>query len=208
MSNDVTDEDCEFWDSQVKLMRFKPNYKRWAKKAYWTFSDAVYLICDCCPYKASDAIYITHESLDFLPYSHGEVSDILMGWYAKLKDETVTEETSVEPLEILELALDKHYFPPPELLSQVKIYHGKAEKKPAPTQIVAEPNYTTPYLELMKQAILENGLSKENQDKHDALKDWFEERLKKIHPGEKVETKAKYMATLVRLPEGQKGKNR
>lgn len=63
--------------------------------------------------------------------------------------------------------------------------------------------YTTPYLALMQAAILQFGLTAENQGKKECLMDWF---LEQQVEGEPVSNKlADAMATLVRLPSAQRG---
>ena len=67
----------------------------------------------------------------------------------------------------------------------------------------AEAPYTTPYLELMRAAIAQFGITAENQGKKDCLVDWF---LKQEIEGEPVSNKlADAMATLIRLPSAQRG---
>jgi hypothetical protein len=63
--------------------------------------------------------------------------------------------------------------------------------------------YTTPYLELMKAAIAQFGISAKHQEKKECLVDWFIEQ--KIE-GEPISNKlADAMATLIRLPSAQRG---
>ena len=66
--------------------------------------------------------------------------------------------------------------------------------------------YTTPYLEMMQEVIRELGISKENQEKKEAIAAVFEKKLidhKLTPPSQKL---ADAMATLVRLPESQQGR--
>lgn len=64
-------------------------------------------------------------------------------------------------------------------------------------------SYTTPYLELMQQAIAQFGITDANQGKKECLLDWFLEQ--KVR-GEPISNKlADAMATLIRLPSSQRG---
>lgn len=66
--------------------------------------------------------------------------------------------------------------------------------------------YTTPYLELMKEAIAEFKISADCQPKvKEELVPWFSAKLTAIEGNKGVENKAKLMATFVRLPESAKG---
>lgn len=66
--------------------------------------------------------------------------------------------------------------------------------------------YTTPYLEMMREVIGELEISKENQGKKEAIAALFEKKLAD-HKGTPSSQKlADAMATLVRLPESQKGR--
>ena len=63
--------------------------------------------------------------------------------------------------------------------------------------------YTTPYLQLMQEAIVHFGLTDDYQSKKENLSDWFFE--KRIE-GEPISRNiAKSMATLIRLPTAQRG---
>jgi hypothetical protein len=63
--------------------------------------------------------------------------------------------------------------------------------------------YTTPYLDLMKAAIRQYGLSAEQQDKKESLVAWF---LEQEVEGEPLSRNlAEAMATLIRLPQSQRG---
>jgi hypothetical protein len=67
-------------------------------------------------------------------------------------------------------------------------------------------NYSTPYIELMWQAIDHFKISGENQPIKDTLVEWF--RSKEI-AGQKVsKATAEYLASFVRLPESRLGGNR
>ena len=65
------------------------------------------------------------------------------------------------------------------------------------------PDYTTPYLELMQQAILQFGLTVLHQEKKEVLSDWF--RTQRIDGEPVSKNLADAMATLVRLPSAQRG---
>jgi hypothetical protein len=68
---------------------------------------------------------------------------------------------------------------------------------------VADSSYTTPYLDLMQQAIAELGLTAENQNKKELLVDWF--GVKQVDGRPLSEKLADAMATLIRLPSAQRG---
>lgn len=74
---------------------------------------------------------------------------------------------------------------------------------PATEQAAEAFAYTTPYLELMRQAIEHFGICEANQEKKELLVDWFQ---RQEIDGELVSGKlADAMATLVRLPASQRG---
>jgi hypothetical protein len=83
--------------------------------------------------------------------------------------------------------------------------HGRdseADNKPASQQ----PEYSTPYIELMWQAIDHFKISGENQPIKDTLVEWF--RSQEI-AGQKISrATAEYLASFVRLPESRLGGNR
>jgi len=66
--------------------------------------------------------------------------------------------------------------------------------------------YISPYIECMLRAIKENHITKENQPKHETLKQWFLDNA----PAELGVTanKATSMATLIRMPEAATGGNK
>jgi len=63
--------------------------------------------------------------------------------------------------------------------------------------------YTTPYIEIMKQAIIENKITVDNQDNVESLTSWF--LGEKVNGTQLSKRLAKAMATLIRLPESQAG---
>jgi hypothetical protein len=74
---------------------------------------------------------------------------------------------------------------------------------PPPTLERAASVYTTPYLELMKAAIMRFGISDSNQSKKENLSDWF---LEQPIEGEPISRNlANAMATLIRMPSAQRG---
>lgn len=77
---------------------------------------------------------------------------------------------------------------------------------PEPAETPREPtaiSYTTPYLELMQEAIVHFGLTDDYQSKKENLSDWF---FGKQIEGEPISRNiANSMATLVRLPSAQRG---
>lgn len=68
-------------------------------------------------------------------------------------------------------------------------------------------SYTTPYLEIMRNVIIKEGLSADNQSKKVSLANLIEREMKKKGLPESKNL-ANAMATLIRLPEYQKGKAR
>jgi len=81
----------------------------------------------------------------------------------------------------------------------VRAIWPKAEQAPAPQRT----GYSTPYLDLLRAAIAEFGLTEERQPKKDNLVDWF--RTQKVEGETLSENLASAMATLVRLPSSQRG---
>lgn len=76
-------------------------------------------------------------------------------------------------------------------------------REPAPIAPTDPSAYTTPYLELMRAAIAQFGISRTNQEKKEMLADWF---LRQEIDGEPVSGNlADAMATLIRLPSSQRG---
>jgi hypothetical protein len=66
--------------------------------------------------------------------------------------------------------------------------------------------YTTPYLDLMRRAILELRISAHSQPKKETVVAWF--RARTIDHQPLSENFARHLATFVRLPESQRGGNR
>ncbi len=86
----------------------------------------------------------------------------------------------------------------------VKAIWPDDEQVAAPTaQETATKPYTTPYLELMQEAISRFGLSVSNQSKKENLSDWFIEQQIEGEPLSR--NLANAMATLIRLPGAQRG---
>lgn len=83
----------------------------------------------------------------------------------------------------------------------------KQQFPPFITKITEEVNgYTTPYMEIMLETIREEGLSTENQSKKDVLTNIIATKMAQrgLSKSEKLATA---MATLIRMPESQKGRN-
>ena len=68
---------------------------------------------------------------------------------------------------------------------------------------LAAPAYTTPYLELMHEAIRNFGLTALRQEKKEVLSDWF--RTQRVEGEPLSKNLADAMATLIRLPSAQRG---
>jgi hypothetical protein len=66
--------------------------------------------------------------------------------------------------------------------------------------------YTTPYLELMRRAIVDLRISTHSQPKKETVVAWFREQTIDHQP--LSENFARHLATFVRLPESQRGGNR
>lgn len=77
------------------------------------------------------------------------------------------------------------------------------ESDPIPPSSDSPPEYSSPYMKLMQQAIREFEISDSMQPKAEALEDWF--KLKEVDGLQVSERLAKSMATLLRLPRMQKG---
>jgi hypothetical protein len=76
----------------------------------------------------------------------------------------------------------------------------------SPATPTVSSGYTTPYLEMMLEVIRELEISRENQEKKEAIAAIFAKKLidhKLTPPSQKL---ADAMATLVRLPESQQGR--
>lgn len=65
------------------------------------------------------------------------------------------------------------------------------------------PSYTTPYLELMQEAIRHFGVTALHQEKKEVLSDWF--RTQRVEGEPVSKNLADAMATLIRLPSAQRG---
>ncbi len=63
--------------------------------------------------------------------------------------------------------------------------------------------YTTPYLDLLKRAIVENGVTQRHQGKKENFSDWFRSQTVEGEPVS--QNLADAMATLIRLPSSQRG---
>jgi hypothetical protein len=82
------------------------------------------------------------------------------------------------------------------------------DPKPPPEVGVADnadTAYTTPYLELMQQAIQELGISAAKQLKKGTVMDWFRQNAGDVSLSENL---IRHLATFVRLPDSQRGGNR
>lgn len=109
-------------------------------------------------------------------------------------------QSSLNPKKGLEWAKKKgiEYHPVlDELLLDLKI---------TPTTSVTSSEYTTPYLDIMQEVIREMEISRDNQGKKEAIAALLAKKLAD-HKGTPSSQKlADAMATLVRLPESQKGR--
>ena len=83
------------------------------------------------------------------------------------------------------------------------------DPKPPPEVGVAanaDTGYTTPYLQLMHQAIAGLGISDDNQPKKETVANWFADQ--KVNGTPLSKNHIRHLATFVRLPNSQKGGNR
>ncbi len=103
----------------------------------------------------------------------------------------------VEPIKFIEWLLGRTNNLPEDL----KQIYFEEKDKAFTTKYVT--GYTSPYIELMKQAIIKNKISKSKQGKKESLTDWFMNQSSTDVPISK--NMAKMMATIIRLPESQKG---
>ena len=76
----------------------------------------------------------------------------------------------------------------------------------SPTRTPQHAAYTTPYLQLMLQAIDNFQIGASNRPKKDVLVEWFRNRTVGGQPVSAI--MANYLATFIRQPETQKGGNR
>jgi len=176
----------------------KPDYAYWAKLPEWNASQFAFLLLDQEP---PDSDY--NEEKGFGRSNWGaqynkNIKAIMLWFENDLKILDVREYTSASPSKLIELA-DYHKMAVPTALKKsVKKYASKKSIHLSP-----EPTYTTPYLELMKQAIIKHGITAENQPKKDFLYEKFREE--KIDGKQISKNIADAMATLIRLPESQGG---
>ena len=77
------------------------------------------------------------------------------------------------------------------------------EPQPESPPVQHDVEYSTPYLDLLRAAIIEFRISDVHQPKKDNLVDWF--RSQKVEGEPLSENLASAMATLVRLPASQRG---
>ncbi len=83
------------------------------------------------------------------------------------------------------------------------IWQDDAPEPAQPPREATAMSYTTPYLELMQEAIMHFGLTDKYQSKKENLSDWF---FGKRIDGEPISRNiANSMATLIRLPTAQRG---
>jgi hypothetical protein len=163
----------------------KPDYQFWGRnQAFWTVQQAAFLF------------------MGFDPDSTNNISQIytlkntIIGWLQAKGGKFVTELTKAKPEEFIELA-DQYNFP--VLISLREVVNTRPKPSPENDVVqVIQTDYTTPYLELMKQAIVENKITNGNQVKVVSLKAWF------IDKGVS-ERLAGAMATIVRHPESKQG---
>lgn len=117
-----------------------------------------------------------------------------LNWFEEYKK--LKEQYAQDLGEILEIKRQRD-----ELLATLKKVSPLIQKKAQEKQ-----TYTSPYIELMLEAINANHLSNTDQSKKDSLKDWF---IKNAPEGIAIsDKKADMMATLVRLPESGVGGNK
>ncbi len=116
-----------------------------------------------------------------------------------LLDRDNWEKSSLKPKKGLEWAKKKgiEYHP---VLDELLLDLNVTSATPAVSS-----GYTTPYLEMMREVIRELEISTENQGKKEAMAALFTKKIidHKLTPSQKL---ADAMATLVRLPESQKGR--
>jgi hypothetical protein len=97
------------------------------------------------------------------------------------------------------------------IITRKQIMIKKADAEALSGKIIQNPTipsggYTSPYIELMKQAITELKITNENQGKHEELKTWF--LSQKIENHKITANEAKLMATFVRMPASKAGGNK
>jgi len=188
-----------------------------AKMDLWTLKEAVYLIVKLDiqnKNKFLDEQFFPERAEHYSVVCEILIRSIQAGYFSDFSDIEIKgfkwlnwkdkENTQFKPAEIIKWATEKGYEFPPLLLEIMGCQNTVANVSP-----VNQPDYTTPYIELMKQAIVELKITKDNQPKVETeLVPWFGERLKPIEGKQTVNNKAKLMATFVRLPEAQSGGNK
>lgn len=85
----------------------------------------------------------------------------------------------------------------------VRAIWSEPQPEPESSPVQHDVEYSTPYLDLQRAAIVEFRISDVHQPKKDNLVDWF--RSQKIEGEPLSENLASAMATLVRLPASQRG---
>lgn len=97
-----------------------------------------------------------------------------------------------------------------DVYREIKIPVNQLKQLFPPTPIETgekQNDYITPYMEIMLETIREEGLSTENQSKKDILTDIIAKKMAARGLKESSNL-AKAMATLIRMPESQNGRNR
>ena len=189
-------------DAALNSMINNANLNYWAKMDYWKSDEAALISFgrDLTQSKANE--YYTYS------YNQKEEPSSLLDAVAKLKKIIKTNPflgSGGHPSKYIKFFRDKEIAFPQKLGEYVEKYHPDTfEKRLNPA--IPKPNYTTPYIELMFQAIEEHRITETNQSKKEFLTEWF---LSKSTPQTQIsKNKAELMATFIRLPESGIGGNK
>jgi hypothetical protein len=185
---------------EIKLnsIKYSANLRYWSKMDYWDRDQAVILSFGRDPEKLKE----TQE------HQYGDDRSSLLKAIKNLNKLVKTHYHLAErahPSKYIEFFKEKEIIFPEKLAEYVEKYHPDRFEKKASKPLV-KPVYTTPYIELMFQAIQEHRITESNQSKKEFLTEWF---LSKSTPQTQIsKNKAELMATFIRLPESGIGGNK
>jgi len=182
----------------------KPEFNyitHWAARPKWTASEFAHLICGREP-TTSDWREERGFGQTNLGVEYKRSLEAIILWLENdLNMQDVRDYTEATPPQFIGLATSYGYDVPVALTNAVQKYAKARSEKPI--KQLPEPTYTTPYLDLMKEAIIEHKITADNQPKHAHLSGKF---MEKEVAGKKISKNiADAMSTLIRLPDSQAG---
>lgn len=193
-------------------------FNKWARYDVWNLQQAICLLHSMCPtfaeYSHSSPRIVTAMSAPpkgnpYFPYDGTTYNETYELAYSSILSGTLKTSTGmhyVKPSEFLAWAEKKGLYPNQVLKELVRRNANENTEKPS----IKKPEplaYSSPYIELMQEAIQCFGISESNQPKKDLeLVPWFEEQSSETL--RISNNMAKMMATFVRLPESQIGGNK